>query len=196
MRLPVLQDEQYNDRQRELAARIAGKRGKIGGPFKVWLHSPEMCDRAESLGAFVRFDCSLPERIREYALLVAARYHDAQYSWNAHVEKAIESGIPAEAIRQLANWEEPDFGDDAELALWHRFAVEVMVDHFVSDETFERMQATFTNQQLVDSIGLLGNFTMLAYLLNTFQVDLQPDKEPPFPDVRGYAKVAPAAVGS
>ena len=29
---------------------------------------------------------------------------------------------------------------------------------------------------------------MLAMLLNTFEVDLQP-AEPPFPDVRGYARV-------
>ena len=30
---------------------------------------------------------------------------------------------------------------------------------------------------------------MLAMLLNTFQVDLKPGDEPPFPDVRGFAKV-------
>jgi 4-carboxymuconolactone decarboxylase len=27
-------------------------------------------------------------------------------------------------------------------------------------------------------------------LLNTFQVDLQPDREPPFPDVRGYRRTS------
>lgn len=192
MRLPVLTDDEYTPRQAELAARISGKRGKIGGPFKVWLHSPEMCDKAEALGAFVRFDCSLPERIREYALLVAARQYDAQFSWNAHVAKAIETGVPATAITQLANHETPDFGDDTELALFHELSVTIMVEHFVPDELFARASATWTNQQLVDVVGLLGNFTMLAMLLNTFQVDLQPDKEPPFPDVRGYAKVVPA----
>ena len=36
--------------------------------------------------------------------------------------------------------------------------------------------------------GCLGNFSMLAMLLNTFQVDLQA-VEPPFPDVRGFAHV-------
>jgi 4-carboxymuconolactone decarboxylase len=40
----------------------------------------------------------------------------------------------------------------------------------------------------VDLIGSLGNFSMLAMLLNACQVDLQA-VEPPFPDVRGYAKV-------
>ena len=29
---------------------------------------------------------------------------------------------------------------------------------------------------------------MLAMLLNTFQVDLKPGDEPPFPDIRGFAK--------
>ena len=32
---------------------------------------------------------------------------------------------------------------------------------------------------------------MLAMLLNTFQVDLKPGDEPPFPDVRGFTKVDP-----
>lgn len=36
---------------------------------------------------------------RELSLLVAARHWDAQYSWNAHVDKAVEAGIPAEAVR-------------------------------------------------------------------------------------------------
>ncbi|GAA5034346.1 carboxymuconolactone decarboxylase family protein [Microbacterium fluvii] len=189
MRLDVIDREEMTERQRELADRIIAKRGKIGGPFKVWLHSPELCDRVEALGAFVRFDCSLPERVREYALLVAARLFDAQFSWNSHVEQAIERGVPAGAVRALANHEQPDFGGDAELQVFHDFAVELLTTHFVSDETYARLTAVFTDQQLVDAVGLLGNFTLLSMCLNTFQVDLQPGVEPPFPDVRGYAKV-------
>lgn len=188
MRLEATPLDAMTPRQRELADRIIAKRGKIGGPFKVWLHSPELCDRTESLGAFVRFDCSLPERIREYALLVAARYFDAQYSWNAHVEKAVATGVPADAVRALATWEQPVFGEDVELATWHALAVELLTTHFVTDATFARARSVFTDQQLVDTIGLLGNYTMLAMCLNLFQVDLQPDREPPFPDVRGYEK--------
>jgi 4-carboxymuconolactone decarboxylase len=192
MRLEVTPVEDMTDRQRELADRIVAKRGKIGGPFKVWLHSPELCDRVEALGAFVRFDCSMPERIREYALLIASRHFDAQFSWNSHIDKAIETGIPPEAVEALATWAEPDFGDDIVLATFHVFATELLTTHFVSDDTFARARAVFTDQQLVDAIGLLGNFTLLSMCLNTFQVDLQPDRVPPFPDVRGYAKVAPA----
>jgi hypothetical protein len=48
---------------------------------------------------------------------------------------------------------------------------------------------------LVDIIGCLGNFSMPAMLLNAFQVELKPGVEPPFPDVRGFAKVEPEAAG-
>lgn len=191
MRLDVIPHDQMTERQRELADRIIAKRGKIGGPFKVWLHSPELCDRVEALGAFVRFDCSMPERIREYALLIASRKFDAQFSWNSHVDKAVAVGVPSEAVDALARRERPDFGDDVELQAFHDFADELLETHFVSDETFAHLRTVFTDQQLVDAIGLLGNFTLLSMCLNTFQVDLQADRVPPFPDVRGYMKVDP-----
>jgi 4-carboxymuconolactone decarboxylase len=193
MRLPVLTEEEMNPRQKELAARIAGRRGAVRGPFRVWLHSPEMCERAESLGAFARFDCGLPKHLRELALLMAARNWDAQYSWNAHVHQAIEAGVPEAAVKAIAERREADadFEDDADLA-FYRFCREILDDHFVTDATFAAALAHFGPKGLVDTIGALGNFTMLGMCLNTFQVDLQADKEPPFPDIRGYARLAPA----
>ncbi|MER5177647.1 carboxymuconolactone decarboxylase family protein [Streptomyces sp. NPDC002896] len=179
-----------NPRQKELAGRIAGRRGAVRGPFRVWLHSPEMCERAESLGAFARFDCSLPKHLRELTLLMAARNWDAQYSWNAHVHQAIEAGIPEAAVKAIAEKREAHFEDEADAA-FYAFCREILEDHFVSDETFARAHAHFGSRGLVDTIGALGNFTMLGMCLNTFQVDLQPDREPPFPDIRGYARVAP-----
>ncbi|MFI0235002.1 carboxymuconolactone decarboxylase family protein [Streptomyces sp. NPDC016845] len=180
-------------RQQELAARIAGRRGAVRGPFRVWLHSPDMAERADSLGAFARFDCSLPEHLRELALLMAARNWDAQYSWNAHAHQAVEAGIAEENVRAIAERRYLDvaFEDPADQAFF-AFAHEVLADHFVSDATFAVALEHFGARGLVDTIGALGNFTMLGMCLNAFQVDLQADKEPPFPDVRGYARVADA----
>ncbi|MFB7651006.1 MULTISPECIES: carboxymuconolactone decarboxylase family protein [unclassified Streptomyces] len=189
MRLPVLTEEEMDQRQQELAARIAGRRGAVRGPFRVWLHSADMCERAESLGAFARFDCGLPRHLRELALLMAARNWDAQYSWNAHVRQAVEAGIPESAVEAIAQRREAAFDDPADTA-FYRFCREVLEEHFVCDATFADALAHFGAKGLVDTIGALGNFTMLGMCLNTFQVDLQPDREPPFPDVRGYGRVA------
>ncbi|MFE5393365.1 carboxymuconolactone decarboxylase family protein [Streptomyces sp. NPDC056568] len=178
-----------DQRQQELAARIAGRRGAVRGPFRVWLHSAEMCERAESLGAFARFDCSLPRHLRELSLLMAARNWDAQYSWNAHVHQAVEAGVPEAAVKAIAEKREAVFDDAADQA-FYRFCKEVLEEHFVSDATFADALAHFGAKGLVDTIGALGNFTMLGMCLNTFQVDLQPDSEPPFPDIRGYGRAA------
>lgn len=190
MRLPALTEDEMTPHQRELADRITARRGAVRGPFRVWLHSPELCERVESLGAFARFDCSLPKHLRELTLLMAARNWDAQYSWNAHVGTAIEAGVPESAVRAIAERREPQFDDEADAA-FHAFCREVLEEHFVTDETFARAHRHFGARGLVDTIGALGNFTMLGMCLNTFQMDLQPDREPPFPDVSGYARVSP-----
>ncbi|WP_406407047.1 carboxymuconolactone decarboxylase family protein [Streptomyces halstedii] len=188
MRLPVLAAEEMDDRQRELHARITARRGGVRGPFRVWLHSPELCERVESLGAFARFESSLPKRLRELTLLMAARHFDAQYSWNAHVAAAVEAGVPEKAVQAIAERRTPEFTDEADTA-FHAFCEELLATHFVSDDTFARAHAHFGSRGLVDAIGSLGNFTMLGMCLNAFQVDLQADREPPFPDIRGFARV-------
>lgn len=185
MRLGPL--SQLSPEQAELSDRISSRRGGTRGPFLVWLRSPQLCDRVEALGAYCRFESALPLRLRELTLLIAARHFDAQYSWNAHVDKAVAAGVAAAALERLARREEPRFGSPDE-ELLHRFATEVLERHFVSDDTFAAALREFGERGLVDLIGSLGNFSMLAMLLNTFQVDLQPDREPPFPDVRGFAR--------
>jgi 4-carboxymuconolactone decarboxylase len=189
MRLPTLSVDQLSPRQKTLYERIAGKRGAVRGPFQVWLHSAELCDRVEALGAYVRFDCSLPEKLREFSILITARFWDAQHSWNAHLDKAIAAGLPREVAQAVAQRREPEFRAEDE-RVFYRFCMEMLQDHFVSDATFAAALEVFGNQGVVDIIGCLGNFSMLAMCLNAFQVDLDPNKPPPFQDVRGYGKVA------
>jgi 4-carboxymuconolactone decarboxylase len=185
MRLPALTD--LSPRQREISDRITARRGGTRGPFLVWLRSPELCEKVEALGAYCRFSSALDPRIRELSLLIAARHFDAQYSWNAHVGKAAELGVSRSALAELAEHKEPHFGSrDEQIA--YEFSTSILHDHFVGDETFAAALGEFGEQGLVDLIGSLGNFSMLAMLLNAFQVDLQA-VEPPFPDVHGYAKV-------
>ena len=189
MRLPKLTDAEMTERQREISARIAGRRGQTRGPFLVWLHSPELCERVEALGAYARFESSLELRLRELILLIAARHFDAQYSWNAHVGKAAECGVDTAALERLAAREEPRFTRRDEEVV-HCFCSEVLEEHFVSDETFAAALELFGPTGVVDIVGTLGNYSMLAMCLNAFEVDLQADREPPFADVGAGRKIA------
>ena len=52
-RITQLQSSRLSGRQREIYDRVIQSRGSITGPFRAWLHSPELADRAQHLGAFV-----------------------------------------------------------------------------------------------------------------------------------------------
>ncbi len=168
MRLPELSYEDLTPRQREAWDKHAERRTVVRGPYGVWLHSPELMDKVSSVSNYMRFDCALPEKLREFGILVTARYWDAQYSWNAHVDKARAAGVADDVIDDLAAGRKP---------------------HFVSDATFAEARALFGEQGTVDLIGSVGYFSMLQICLNSAQVDLQADRKPPFPDVRGYKKI-------
>ncbi|MGH3280461.1 MAG: carboxymuconolactone decarboxylase family protein [Trebonia sp.] len=185
MRLPALTE--LTSRQQEVSDAIAAKRGATRGPFLIWLRSPELAEKVDALGAYCRFESHINERLRELSLLITARHFDAQYSWNAHHKKAIEAGVTPESIKELANNEAPHFAH-ADEQLLYGLATQILRDHFVDTGTFGAALAEWGEAGLVDVIGCLGNFSMLAMLLNTFQVDLKPGDPAPFPNVRGFAK--------
>src|SRR5580765_4972016 len=107
MRLPKLTPETMTPRQRELHDKIAGKRGKVGAPYQVWLYSPELCERVEALGAYLRWDSAIAPKYRELSMLMAGRAFDAEYSWNAHVDAAIKEGVRPETLAAIAECRAP-----------------------------------------------------------------------------------------
>jgi len=187
MRLPKLDYNDMTPRQREAHDKHVAKRTRASGPYGVWLHSPELMNLVSPLSSYMRWDAALPEKLREFGILVTARFWDAQYSWNAHVDKARAAGISEAVINDLAANRTPAFESDAE-RVYYSFAMEILRNHFVSEKTFAEAKAIFGEKGVVDLIGSIGYFSMLQICLNSAEVDLQPDRAPPFAEVRGYQK--------
>ncbi|MEV6480088.1 neutral/alkaline non-lysosomal ceramidase N-terminal domain-containing protein [Streptomyces sp. NPDC051576] len=176
-----------NAEQARLRAAITDRRGAVRGPFEALLRSPRPGGLVEELSTYCARESALPERLRELALLIVARRFDAQHSWLAHIGKAVAAGVDPAALERLARDEPPGFCR-ADEAVLHRFAVQALTDHFVDDDTYAAALTEFGEQGLVDLVIALGTFTTLALVLNAFEVDLPPDREPPFPDVRGFRR--------
>src|ERR1700757_2906173 len=133
MRLPALTE--LTPRQQEISDAIAAKRGATRGPFLIWLRSPELAEKVDALGAYCRFDSAINERLRELSLLIAAPHFDAQYSWNAH-QKAIEAGVSAESVKELASNEVPHFAH-ADEQLLYTLATQILCEHLLDQATFD-----------------------------------------------------------
>ena len=43
--------------------------GGMSGPFNAWLRSPELADRLQKVGEYVRFNTSLDKRLNEMAIM-------------------------------------------------------------------------------------------------------------------------------
>ena len=60
--------------QRTIHDMIAsGPRGGVRGPLALWLHRPELADKAQALGRYCRYEICLPSRLSELAILTTAR---------------------------------------------------------------------------------------------------------------------------
>jgi 4-carboxymuconolactone decarboxylase len=102
-RIPDLVVEKLNAEQRQVYdAILSGPRGIVEGPLRVWVTSPGLANHAQALGAFCRYNTSLPPRLSELAILVTGSYWRAGFEWAVHAPIAIKAGIApaiAEAIR-------------------------------------------------------------------------------------------------
>jgi len=147
----------------------SGPRGSVAAPFRLLLHSPELADRVQHLGAFVRYDSSLPKRLSELAILITARKWNSPFEWHHHVRDGLAGGVPAAEIEAISERRRPDF-DDPKAEAVYDFCTELHTDLAVSEPTFERARMSLGEVGIVDLIGIIGHYSLVAMLLNTFEV--------------------------
>ena len=180
-RLPDLPyDEMTAEQQRVYDEIAAGPRGKVIGPLKVWLYSPEFADRAQKLGAYLRYHSALPAELSELAILVTARLWQAGFEWYSHVGPARAAGIPDAVIEAVRVGAEPAL-EDPKSRVVYAVARELHEARSVSDQTYAHAEAALGREGLVDLVGILGYYTLISMTLKAFDVPT-PDGSHPFGD--------------
>ena len=87
VRLPPMEMQAMNDAQRKAAeALIAGPRKAVVGPFIALIRSPELLDRMQRVGEYLRFHNAIPQKLVELAILVTARRVDNAGSSLCHAD--------------------------------------------------------------------------------------------------------------
>ena len=104
------------DQRRVYDAIVAGPRGQVQGPLKVWLQSAQLADRAQALGAFCRFGTSLPPRLSELAIITMGAHWRAGFEWFAHAPLAIKAGVDPAAVEAIRTSKPPKFAQAASTA--------------------------------------------------------------------------------
>jgi 4-carboxymuconolactone decarboxylase len=93
---------------------VEKSRGRIGLPYSVFMHHPELALRKLEVGHFVRFDTSLPRNVSELAICTAAREFDCRFEWAMHAPAAERAGISEAAMQAIAHRDDLDALSDEE----------------------------------------------------------------------------------
>jgi 4-carboxymuconolactone decarboxylase len=165
-RLPPLAERELTALQRRAAAELAdGPRGAVVGPFIPALRSPEFTRRLEQLGRYLRFDNALGARLTEFVILLTARRWNQAFEWSVHAGSAARQGIDAAIIDAIRQGLEPS-GLTPQERIAYEFFGELDVSTAVSDAVYVRAVEAFGEQGVIDLIGTIGYYTMLAMILN------------------------------
>jgi 4-carboxymuconolactone decarboxylase len=179
-RFPDLKRKQMTDAQRRVFDAIAGgPRGGVRGPFGPLLRSPELADRVQKLGEYLRFNSSLSARINEFAILINARFWESKFEWNAHKPLAINGGLAESIANDLAQNKRPaTMKPDEELV--YDFCTTLHRRHFVDDALFKRAVEMLGEQGVIDLIAVSGYYTLVSMILNAAEIPLPPGEKSPW----------------
>lgn len=166
-RLPPIPAPQMTDAQKRAVAefKVIRNGADVSGPFFPLLRSPDLMVRTSALGEYLRYRSALPPRLSEFVILLVAREWTQQYEWNAHYALALKAGVSEAIATAIAEGQRPR-GMAADQEALYAFCLELMRARTVSDATYQRALNLFGEQGVVDTVGIVGYYSMVAMVLN------------------------------
>ena len=174
------------DRQRLYAAITSGPRGgsqqpfalvdevgALAGPFNAMLLQPGLGAALQALGAAIRYQGTLPARLRELAILVVAGHWSSAFEQHAHEAAGRRAGLSEEELAAVRAGGEPDLADPAEQAAV-RVAQTLVRAGDLDDAEYAEAVARLGEAGVFELTTLVGYYATLALQLRVFRVGLPP----------------------
>ena len=142
--------------------------------FRMLAHADSAFVPYLGLGGVLLAQLELDPRLRELAILLVATHAGAEYEWIQHVGISKTLGIDDEQIRavQRGDLQAPCLDPDAQVLLG--FSSEVLQRRRAHDATFTALSARFPPRQIVELLLVIGTYNMLARVMTTLDIDLDP----------------------
>ncbi len=172
-RLLDVSPDQLTAEQTKIFEQLVAGRGRILGPYRVWIHSPTVAGGMEQIGTFLNKRSSLSDaRGRD------GDHHDrthwqGDYVQTAHVRMGKEVGLSQAVIDALLAGAEPPLTDPHEKAV-HRFAAAMIASRKVPDAEFAEIEKTLGRPGIAEVLVLIGYYTSVAMAMKVHEVPIPP----------------------
>jgi 4-carboxymuconolactone decarboxylase len=188
MRLPLIPPKDLTSEQRPLydemrngiaknfnAFKVEREDGALMGPWNPWLHEPAIGKAIWDLTLAVTANATLPDNIRQIAILVVGARFKAAYEIYAHIAVAEREGMPADRLATLvAELKPTDLSSDESVA--YDFAYTLIRGGTLPEPVYRLAVATFGQHGTNELIYLVGLYALVSTTLNGFNIPV-PERE-------------------
>lgn len=178
---PLSPENLTPEQKRMIDDLLGGTRTSLDGPFNALLRSPDMGNRAQKLGEYLRFQTSVPRRLNEMAILLTAKWWSAQFEWHAHKPLALRAGLDPEVIGDIQAGRRPAKMQPDEAVIYD-FSIELRENRRVSDATFKAAIDLLGEKGVMDLVAVMGYYDLVSMVLNVDRYPLPEGEELPFPE--------------
>jgi 4-carboxymuconolactone decarboxylase len=172
-RIPPLAPRQRDEQATALLSATPGEKNI----FTTLVRHPKLFEVFTRFAGRLLLRSSLPDQVRETLILRTAYRCRAAYEWAQHVEIARGIGLPDEVI--VAAESEHPKPADPHVALLISAADQLAVRRDLDDDTWSALAERYDERQLIELCMLVGNYGMIAGVLNSLRVPLEPGQAAP-----------------
>lgn len=152
---------------------------RSGPPLNVFAtiaRHPKLLKRWVVFANHVLNGSTLPARERELVILRTGYLCRSGYEWAQHVAIGSAVGLTDAEVSRLTVGSSAADWSAADRALL-RATEQLVSDHFVDDATWAELATTWNEQQLMDLVFAVGQYTLVSMALNSFGVQLEDTTE-------------------
>jgi len=177
-RIRPLPRNAWTDEVRTLLERVPGGLDAPFNIFTTFAHHPPLMRRWLPFGNAL-LTGELPARDRELLILRTAWNCHAAYEWGHHATIGRAAGLSDEEIARVPHGAAAAGWNPFDAALL-RAADELHSDAVLSEATWSALAAQYPERQLVEVPMVVGQYHMVAFLVNSLGVEPDPGS-PPLP---------------
>jgi 4-carboxymuconolactone decarboxylase len=163
-----------------MMARRKSQGAPFGGPYAALMNHPQLCQKIEELGYYLKFEGHLARDVYQFVVLAVARETKTAFEWVDHVQHAVAAGVAENVIETLrvhgvAGADYPDPYRLAALVLRSTLAWQNIYDGTQADAIASHGLLGF-----VEMVVLSGFYQMFSAINQGFDVSLPEGTAPPF----------------
>lgn len=176
-RIAPLRTEEMGEEAQAIATRLrvaagASARGEVPEYVATFLKHPSLYQKHVELGTELLAHGTLSPRQRELAVLRTGWLCGAPYEWGEHVAIGKRAGISEAEIERIVEGSHAS-GWNAQDRAVLRAAEELRAEAMITDRTWTDLTAFLNEQQLIELVYVIGNYTKVAYFHNALRLRLQ-----------------------